>query len=446
MNFYSYNIMVMLYGIKIGDAQMIRWIKNLWHDLNQNIFVGDRLQKNLIAITIVSVISALFGIVMIIVNVVSHADLIIILSSVFFIVSGTASAIASGIFKARKVSVVIATITSIIIFTYYAITGGIGGFSIVWATLMPIGVSYFLGVKYGFFTSIYYELLCIVLFYTPLRETMSKYYPEEIMLRYPIIYLVLIIFTLVAMVQYHRMVLRDNTYVDRLNEEVNKQTAVAIERLKKLEQMSDEIVNTLAVAIDAKDRYTNGHSFRVAAYSSALVKELGWNDEDIHAMHQEAMLHDIGKIGISDLVLNKPGRLSDEEFETIKQHSTIGGKILGASGNLISAAYVARYHHERYDGGGYPSGLKGESIPLHARVVSIADAYDAMRSDRIYRKGLSADIIRKELINGRGTQFDPNLLDVFIKLFDEGKLDEITTIANKQLAAAVDLGLIDENR
>lgn len=407
-------------------------IKRLWNEINQNIFVGERLQKNLIAITIVSIISALFGVVMIIVNVISKAELIIILSSVLFIVSGTASAIASGIFRARKVSVVIATLTSVIIFTYYAVTGGIGGFSIVWATIMPIGVSYFLGVKYGIITSVYYELLCIVLFYTPLKNEMIKYYPQEVMTRYPIIFLVLISFTLVAMVQYHRLVLRDNTYVDRLNAEVDKQTAVALERLKKLEEMSDEIVNTLAMAIDARDRYTNGHSFRVAAYSCAIAERLGWSGEEVHALRQEAMLHDTGKIGISDAVLNKPGKLSENEFENIKEHTTIGGKILGASGNLTAAADVARYHHERFDGSGYPSGLAGNNIPLHARVVTVADAYDAMRSDRVYRPGLPSGVILRELRNGRGTQFDPELLDVFLKMIDDGTVDKVTKEANAQ--------------
>ena len=134
---------------------MIKWIKQLWKDINQNIFVGERLQKNLIAITIVSILSAFFGVVMITINILSKAELLIILSSVLFIISGTASAIASGIFKKRNVSVAIAFFTSISIFTYYAVTGGIGGFSIVWAMILPIGVSYFLGVKYGIIASVY---------------------------------------------------------------------------------------------------------------------------------------------------------------------------------------------------------------------------------------------------------------------------------------------------
>ena len=140
-----------------------------------------------------------------------------------------------------------------------------------------------------------------------------------------------------------------------------------------------------------------------------------------------------------DLVLLKT---LDEEFEIIKSHSTIGGTILEASENLKGAASVARYHHERYDGTGYPSGLKGEDIPFHARIVSVADAYDAMRSDRVYRKGLSNEVIRKELVKGRGKQFDPNLLDVFVQMADMGELDIVCENANKQLTSAIEMGLI----
>ena len=422
---------------------MIKWFKQLWRELGQSIYVGERRESNLNAITVVSLLSAALGIVMIAVNTGKTSGLITA-TSWMFLFAGMTSAIAAGIYRARKVSVVVAILTSVVVFTFYAISGAMNGFSVVWAMVMPIGVCYFLSVKYGIFVSLYYELLCIVLFYTPLREYMAQYYSEVVMTRFPIVYLTLISFTIVAMVQYHRLVLKDNAYAERLNAEVEKQTAVATERAKKLERMSAETVNTLAIAIDAKDRYTNGHSFRVAAYSVALARRLGWREDEISAIKREALLHDIGKIGVSDLVLNKPGRLTHEEFEIIKSHSTIGGKILDASDSLKGAANVARYHHERYNGSGYPAGLKGEEIPLHARVVAIADAYDAMRSDRIYRKGLSKEVIREELVNGKGGQFDPDMLDVFVQLADEGELDAVTENANKHLSTAIELGLIEE--
>ena len=182
------------------------------------------------------------------------------------------------------------------------------------------------------------------------------------------------------------------------------------------------MVQTLAKTIDAKDKYTNGHSFRVSEYSVKLARRLGWADEEINLIERESLLHDIGKIGVPDAVLNKPGRLNDEEFNTIKNHTGIGKTILEGIDGMQSVADIAAYHHERFDGSGYPEGLKGTEIPAHARIISIADAFDAMSSDRVYRKGMEKDAIRRELVNGSGKQFDPEYLSVFLKLFDDGEL------------------------
>ena len=133
-------------------------------------------------------------------------------------------------------------------------------------------------------------------------------------------------------------------------------------------------------------------------------------------LEREALLHDIGKIGVPDAVLNKPGRLTDEEFEVIKSHTTVGRTILEGLDGMEKTAEVAAYHHERFDGRGYPEGRKGKEIPKHARIISIADAYDAMHSDRVYRKALPDDVIREELKKGSGTQFDPDYLPTFLEL------------------------------
>ncbi len=193
--------------------------------------------------------------------------------------------------------------------------------------------------------------------------------------------------------------------------------------LEKVQQMSVQVLEALARAIDAKDSYTNGHSYRVAEYSIRLGKELGYTTEELEELRQEALLHDIGKISVPDSVLNKPARLSDVEFKVMKFHTTAGADILRNLMVLPNAMSVAVGHHERFDGTGYPNGVSGRVAHDHARIVGIADAYDAMNSDRIYRKALDKEIIRKELIQGRGTQFDPDYLDVFLHLFDEGKLE-----------------------
>jgi len=194
--------------------------------------------------------------------------------------------------------------------------------------------------------------------------------------------------------------------------------------VKQVEEMSFQTLNALANAIDAKDKYTNGHSLRVSEYSVMLAKELDYSDEEIQSLRQEALLHDIGKIGVPDSVLNKPGRLSDVEFKVMQTHTTMGAEILKNMVQVPGAATVAAGHHERYDGKGYPKGLSGKEISEHARIVCICDAYDAMNSDRIYRKTLSYDEIREQLVKGSGTQFDPELLTYFLKLLDSGALQE----------------------
>lgn len=192
--------------------------------------------------------------------------------------------------------------------------------------------------------------------------------------------------------------------------------------------LSFKMLETLAGTIDAKDKYTNGHSMRVAIYATRLAEKLGWDQERIERLRYEALLHDIGKIGVPDAILNKPARLTDVEFDLIKSHTVVGADILKNMVAVPNAAEVARYHHERYDGKGYPSNISGSEIPVNARIVCIADSFDAMSSDRIYRKALKREVIREELINGRGTQFDPELLDAFLELYDEHKLDNVVVM------------------
>lgn len=193
--------------------------------------------------------------------------------------------------------------------------------------------------------------------------------------------------------------------------------------------LSMKMLETLAGTLDAKDRYTNGHSMRVSFYATRLAEELGWDKERVSMLRYEALLHDIGKIGVPDAILNKPSRLSEMEFGLIKSHTIVGSDILKNMIAVPGASEVAKYHHERFDGKGYPNGLRGTDIPLNARIVCIADAYDAMSSDRIYRKALSGNVIRNELINGRGTQFDPELLDKFVEMMDADKLNITDTLS-----------------
>ena len=204
-----------------------------------------------------------------------------------------------------------------------------------------------------------------------------------------------------------------------LESEVDRRTAELEDSRHKLQILSLQVVKTLASAIDAKDRYTNGHSSRVAKYSKEIARRAGKPVEFQDEIYFVALLHDIGKIGVPDNILNKNSRLTDAEYETIKQHPSIGVEILKNITEMPNIEIGAHYHHERFDGKGYPEGLAGYDIPEIARIIAVADAYDAMTSRRSYRSALSQNAVREEIMRGRGQQFDPDFADVMLKMIDE---------------------------
>ena len=184
-------------------------------------------------------------------------------------------------------------------------------------------------------------------------------------------------------------------------------------------RMLDDVISALAETVDAKDTYTHGHSGRVAKYTRMLAKRMGFDADGTERIVRMALLHDVGKIDVPDAVLNKPGRLTDEEFDLIKSHTTQGSSILGMVKSMPELTTGARWHHERFDGRGYPDGLAGADIPLEARIICVADCYDAMTSNRVYRDHLPQDVVRKEIENGTGTQFDPEVAKVMLGIMDE---------------------------
>ena len=204
-----------------------------------------------------------------------------------------------------------------------------------------------------------------------------------------------------------------------LSREVAIKTQEVIAQHEKLERMAMQIVKALSGAIDAKDTYTNGHSTRVADYSREIAKRAGFSQTMIADIYMMGLLHDVGKIGIADTIINKPSKLTDEEYAVIKSHPVMGEKILKNITEFPKLLIGARWHHERYDGKGYPDGIAGKDIPVEARIIAIADSYDAMSSKRSYRDALPQEMVRSEVEKGKGTQFDPEFAEIMISMIDE---------------------------
>ena len=203
-------------------------------------------------------------------------------------------------------------------------------------------------------------------------------------------------------------------YTEELETIVRAQTSA-------IRETQAEIISRLFNALESRDEETAFHVQRIGTMSAFLGRAVGYSAERVDTLKAAAPLHDIGKIGVPDAILRKPGSLTPEEFEIIKEHTTIGARILSNSNNSVIqlAEIIAHYHHENWDGSGYPEGLKGEEIPLEARIVSITDVYDALRSNRVYRAGLEEEVVLDFIKSQRGIKFDPELCDLFLKHKDE---------------------------
>ena len=211
--------------------------------------------------------------------------------------------------------------------------------------------------------------------------------------------------------------------IQRINEELS-------EAKDQLEKAYLESIQTLRYTVEAKDTYTRGHSDRVSEFAVLIGQKMGLSEAELKTLKIGGLFHDIGKIGIPDSILLKETKLSDDEYSEIKHHPSIGAHILSNATIFADIIPIVKYHHERYDGRGYPENLVGENIPLLARITSVADAFDAMSSRRTYRNNLDIDIIKEEIRKNRGTQFDPKAADIFLDIL-ENEFEKIKEIQDK---------------
>ena len=232
-------------------------------------------------------------------------------------------------------------------------------------------------------------------------------------------------------------VIKMEVFQSELKNKVDEQTVELREKQRKIKEAYLETVTVLSDAVDAKDRYTSGHSKRVAEYSKLIAERMGKSKAEQEMIYRAGLLHDVGKIRIPVDIINKPGKLTDEEFDLIKIHPVTGYHILRDISEHSDMGIAAKYHHERYDGKGYPNGLSGENIPEMARILAVADSYDAMTSNRSYRKGLSQSVVRGEIEKGKGTQFDPAIADIMLKMIDEDSEYKLRQIENNDYSILI---------
>lgn len=218
--------------------------------------------------------------------------------------------------------------------------------------------------------------------------------------------------------------------------EIQRINAQLTDTYEKLEKAYLESVETLRYTVEAKDPYTRGHSDRVSAYSVLIGEKLGLSEDDIKTLKIGGLFHDVGKIGVPDAILQKNSKLTDDEYSEIKNHPSIGAHILSTASIFKDIIPIVKHHHEKYDGTGYPSKLKGEQIPYLARIAAIADSFDAMTSRRTYRNSLPIETVITEIRRCKGTQFDPAIADVFLDILENNydKIKEIQEQYNPNVA------------
>jgi putative nucleotidyltransferase with HDIG domain len=206
-------------------------------------------------------------------------------------------------------------------------------------------------------------------------------------------------------------------------------SAIALENAQlysDLRQAFMDTVRVIANAVEARDPYTAGHTSRVTRIASEIARELQWSREQLENLEIGALLHDIGKIGVPDMILRKPDSLTSDEYVAMQQHPVVGTQMLKGVSILQPALAYILYHHERYDGTGYPFGLSGKEIPIEGRLLTVADTFDAMTSDRPYRQALSHEEALAEIVRHRGTQFDPEIVDALLRAYEHGRLKKLT--------------------
>ncbi len=319
--------------------------------------------------------------------------------------------------KRTKLAVEVFFWTSTPAFTYFFIIGGNDGFATLWIAAIPLMFVIAHDLKAGLRSGIYFlVLVCSFCWIPPLRDLIQYNYGESFFIRFPFLYISMFAMTILIGVQAKKHEIEQLKAMDTLN------NAVIEERNRNL-KLFIKTIATINNTVEAKDEYTGEHSNRVALYAKMLAERLGWDEDGQIKVFYAGLVHDIGKISIPDNIIQKPSKLDATEYAKVKEHPASGYKILEEFDFMEGLSDGVLYHHERYDGTGYPHQISGENIPEIARIIGVADAFDAMYSTRAYREKMPIDKVISELTEGKGTQFDPRCVEAMIQLLDEGAIN-----------------------
>lgn len=375
---------------------------------------------------IISVGLFTLGIIMTIMCFFEHNIFLMAVSSIYGIMSFL-SYIAIKKFHSLTIFFIAAVILIYGLLIGFLINGGTEGFGVLWVVLYPLLFLYLLSFIPYTFVCLSCTLIIMVAMWTPLKNYIYPFKPS-FMTRFPLLVMFEVSFSIVIKKiivkteKKRKEALKELINLkERLEEKVKKRTAELQHEQEKSNNLMIELATSLAATIDAKDKYTSGHSKRVAEYSKLIAKKMGKDENYLENIYLAALLHDIGKIGIPDEIINKKTKLTHEEYEIIKQHPVIGYEILQNIKTVPEIVIGVRWHHERYDGKGYPDGLYGRDIPEYAQIISVADAYDAMTSNRSYRPLMTQEAARSQIENGIGTQFAKIPAECMLSIIDADK-------------------------
>ena len=389
-------------------------LKEYWRVFCADIYDGERMEANWSGLQNSLLMLAGFCFVLAIINALSSQYRVTV-STMSLCALFLVTYLVMKITGKHGASLIICLIGLMIVLTYYVFSGENNGFSVLWTLMAPMFIMIIISVKAGAAVGLYFQILLTVLFWTPLRSIVEMHYTENFLKRFPVLYLCALVISLSAMLGHKKQRMDLDSYQEKLEKAVQ-------EEHDRAKLIAFQTVGAIIGLVDAKDDYTDDHSLRVAHYSLVIAEELGWDQKTAENLYYSALLHDIGKVGIHDAILKKNGRLTENEFAIMKTHTSIGATILREMSFLGDVDEGALYHHEKYDGTGYPFGLSGENIPKNARIICVADSFDAMNTARVYRAKCDEDYILNEIRNGRGKQFDPEVVDAFLRCIEKNTI------------------------